>query len=597
MTDGSSQSDNSEQGAQVLSLLPWERSLRRAQAVDQAFDIATQPNRVAQATELDAYYAIKRRGLEDALPILGYLRNEQIRTLFDLELWKSDRIEVADFLSWLEGFRVAGREAVVRAASSLDVEALAAVLRRRLHVALVPKEDRSDDDPVPDWLVHPPQEIEPISQTPDGRFFIAARARDEQFELESTGDPVVEEEERKQILALVRELYLSEDWEFIAGALRLAQTDLTSSLEESAYNFRNHRIDDLGFSPRTRALEVYAPIDPSEVLSDNYPEDVAIDREARLPWLHTQTLSEGLLGQALGHLGPGLAERVEADLLALANNVLVADGIDPANMDEVRQALERTRGYLSMALAYQVSGDHLEDAVIRLESVHVSILHRSGYSLTLKLKERAQRLLSHPGAGGLGLAAYSSSDRWVLEALMASRPWYCVGLDHDSAFEDVRSFTSVEDLVRVEHFLGELEALVEMSEQREWFAASLPSDTLPNDAAERDLDRRLATGAAWMLLGQDFTVQPLMENDLLNLLDILGASPTSGQFEAADTVAVTLLGSGATDLSDTNGGLVARVKRVLDRLGQLLYPLVGAERVELRFVDGLLLSASGSKSL
>ena len=44
--------------------------------------------------------------------------------------------------------------------------------------------------------------------------------------------------------------------------LRAASSDLTSALEETAYRFRSARLEDLGFPPRERAMEIYGLEDP-----------------------------------------------------------------------------------------------------------------------------------------------------------------------------------------------------------------------------------------------------------------------------------------------------------------------------------------------
>ncbi|MBX2811210.1 MAG: hypothetical protein KTR25_05350 [Myxococcales bacterium] len=598
MTDKGHNNEFGEQGAQVVSFAAWDRAVRRAQARDRAFDLVaqldkttTQPDKIAQVSELEdkiaqvseleAYYALKKRGLDEALPVLGALRADQIRTLFDLELWRTDRIAVADVLLWLEGFRVAGREALVRAAEALDPEALAAVLRRRLHIALIPKEDRSDNDFLPSWVQYPPQGIEPIMRTPDERFFIAARTEDQWFELEGEGDPVIDEDERKQVLALVRELYLSENWGFIAGVLRIAQADMLSDLEESAYKFRNHRLEDLGFPPLDRALRVYLPMDPTELMNTdtNYQPVSLNSREACLPILHHQVLSSGLFGEALRELETGVAERVEADLIFVANSVLVSDRIDPADMESIRDALHRMKGYLSIALElHGGSEDPLIVARTRLETVHISVLHRIGYTCTLKLKERAKAIYQHEGTADLGHAAFGLYDQHLLEGLMAPRP-RCYTKD-----VDYKPFTSLGDIQAMEAHLDELGALVRVSAKYGWLTRSW-GDVLPQDPSERDLNIQLLTSTLQYMLVGKVEVQPLREPHLLELLDRLGSSEVQGQY--SDTLAVARVVSERLE-SNPTPLLQSRIEQLLNDFASTMFPLVGRERVDLRFIEGVL---------
>ena len=583
MADESNQTEGSAEGAQVLSLLPSERTVRRARAVDQAFEQRRSSeqkpelfeDRIGSSTGLDAYYAIKRRGMGDALQALGALRSEQIQTLFDLELWKSDTVEISDFFSWIEGFRESGPEAVVRAARALDMEALAAILRRRLLIASVPKDDRSDNEPLPDWVRYPPEGIEPLGQTPDGRFLVAARLTDELYDLAEEGDPWIDEEERKQVMALVRDLYLDNGWEYAASVLRLAQVDMTFALEDSAYRFRNGRIEDLGFPPFEQAMEIYAPLEAHVLKDKDGCADVSVDSEGRLPLMHVETLYHGLLAKSLNRVEPIVASRIEADLLAVMNSTLVADRIDPADLDAVREALERVRGYINIALGYkpaEVSVD--SEAEHRLRTHHVSTLSRVGYTLTLRLSHRVRRLLNHEGLGGLGLSALNAAETAKAEALLLKRP----------LFNAEKPFENVIDYQHAERFVETLELLAEFSKEAGLFAFELGSNVLPTDERERDLDTRLVSGAFHMMLGHEFRIDGLREEELVELLDRLGASSCAGSFEDGPTIARTL----AERFSQGNRFIADYIESLLNKMAVLLFPLVGSERVDLRFVEGVL---------
>lgn len=602
-----------EEAAPVLSVVPWVRTLRRARQADDAFERATSEGgdsdqrvelerRIREATPLEAYYAVKRRGLADAVLALDVMTPAQIQTLFDLELWKSDRLEAADLLAWLEGFRVAGQDALVRAAKSLDPEALAVFLRRRLFIALTPDEERSDEEPVPDWVRLPPDGVEPIVQTPDGRFLIAARVRDESVELdEDVLSLDIEEEERKQALGLVQELYLDQDWEYIASVLRLAQSDLTSFLEEEAYRFRSGRLEDLGFAPSEKALEVYAPLDLKEVRSASAAL-VSPPVDARLPRLHAESLSGGLLERSLSSLGIKDAKRIEADLLALSNLVLAADRVDAGDLSSIEEVLIRTRGYLNVALGYDEDSTPIsdEEASRRLKDVHVSVLFRVGFGVTLRQGRRARKLLEHPGFFGLGVAAVSPVERTALEALLLKRPLFSPALSSFSgaAFpedrrlteegaENVRPFGGAEEVQGAERWLASLLALAEGLSQLKDLSVDESIEALPAEPLERDIDVRLTTASANALLGRGWGAVPLTPADLVELADRTALSDEAGRFGGVDELAATLTPS---IQGPPRAELEVRVRSCLARLAQVLFPLLGQEEIDPRFVEGVLRS-------
>lgn len=585
-------------GAQVVDLVPWERALRRARQADRAFGVRSGKDpgalealerTIGTATPLEAYYALKRRGLEEVLPVLGALSAPQLETLFDIEAWKGDTLEIPDVLTWLEAFRVAGHAPLVRAARALGHEGLATLFRRRLLITYAPKEDRSHDEPIPDWLANPPEEIEPIVQTPDGRFMVAARARDERDELDGE-DVLLDEEERKQVMALVRELYLDEEWEVAAGVLRTALDDLTSNLEEDAYRFRCARIEDHGFPPRERAIEVYGPLDPAVLDGPTEPHPKLDD--LRLPLMHVEALSGGLLETALRGLSSVTEARVEGDLLALASAVLVADRVDAGDVDGVEDTLRLIRAYLELALAHGVSGEQIETvAVERLRRIHPQALFRVGHTLVLRRRARARALLQHSGLGGLGLDALSLADRGAMEPLLGNPPQLGLALEPTLAdpsapldaarSQEARPFRAPGELAAVDRFLDELEALGQAVETLGLFDVEIPDEVLPSDPQERDIDVRLGAAAAQVLLGRDFAPRALSAADLAELADLLGAE---GRFDAESVAERGLTGLHGAPRAAAE----RRLALALAHLGEVLHPLIGQERIEPRFVTGCL---------
>jgi hypothetical protein len=592
----------SEPGAPdtVVDLRPWDLALRRAVSRPRALAAleADDARAAVQALgELEVYHAIKSIGAEDATPILALISVEQARTLFDLDVWHRAELDLADVLTWMAAFREAGIGALETAARALDPEALALLFRRRLLITLVPKEDASDPEPLPEWAAEPPDEILPLITTPDGRFIVAARAQDEEAEDEE--DEPLDEEERKGVLRLVDELYRTEDFEWVAGLLRLASTDLSSNLHEDAQRFREGRMEDLGFPPLERALEVYGPLDPA-VLAD--PAPLRYPRvEQSLPAAFAAPLSNGLFHAAMRRLDdPRAVSRIEGDLVPLANAALVADGAEPGQLDHLQDTLSRARGYIELALAHGTSAgqaERLETAAQRLAQHHVTTLFRVGYTLTLRAAGRARALVRGGAlaAEGDALGLLSDPERHALEALVAKRPRFSEALTPwaaalargedpqaplDEAQQHVtRAFEAPEELAAVEALLRDAEAL----------AAVAPTLTLEGaDEAlpppeERPAQLRLATAAAWALLGQTPGLRPLDADALADLADRL---QPPGRFSPEAAAAAQ------AEVAARFGASLAVARRVtlgLAELAESLWPLVGAP-VDPRFVAGVLVA-------
>ena len=586
----------------MVSLLPWERTVRQAVARRRALELLDQKNAdeaIRSLGEVEAYHAVKELGLDDAVPILAVLEPQQIQAMLDLDCWHGDRLDLADLLTWLATFREAGLEVLQRAVRTLDLEALALLLRRRLFVALAPEEESSDPEPIPDWLRDPPEELLPLVQTPDGRFVIAARVTDELAEDERER---LDEEDRKWILRLVDDLYRDEDWEYVAGALRLASTDLSGPLEDDALRFREGRVEDLGFPPRDRALEIYGPLDPARLGAPPPAPWPALDQS--LPARFVEPLDHGLFRAAMASLeDPALVRRIEGDLVPVANRVLVADGAEPGDLDALRGSLERMRGYLELALAEGVEpGLRIETGARRLAEHHLADLFRIGHTLTLREAARA-RALARGGAFAAGadpLGLLPERERAVLEALLGTRPRFSEVLapaaraaalspaEAPAAIlastgwadaQGARPFAAPEDLAVLRAALGELEAL----------AAALPELALPLSAVgpevlppppERHLDVWLTTAGARALSsaeGATERVSPLSPDELTALA---GRAGTGGFAEEVVVAAAGRVGGG--------DAVARRVAAGLRQLGAALAPLGAASAVDPRFVEGVL---------
>jgi|GEM_PF-2467419 len=580
----------------TAALVPWQQSLIHSSNRSQVMGLIESPNAailIQNLGVLEVYQAVKALGPESAAPVLALMSTEQTRALLDLDVWHEHAFDISDVLLWLTAFRAGGLDCLHKAARALDQEALSLLFRRRLLIVLTPKDDASDQAPLPDWAVEPPEDLSPLVTTPDGRFIIAARLMDEWNEPDG---PPIDEEERKAILQLVHELYLEEDWAYVSDMLRGAESDLSSSLEEDALKFRDARLEDLGFPPLARALEIYGPLDP-KVLQDEQTGDYpALDQ--RLPAAYAQPLAQGLFHEAMSGV-PDLAtvRRIEADLMPMANSALVADGAEPGHVEHLQDTLTRARGYIELALAHETPAgpQRLETAVHRLQVHHLSVLFRVGYTLTVRAARRARALAARSALEqeGLPLARLEEAERVVLDALRAKRPRVSRALDpwvdrlkHGQApvpldaaqADEQRPFCQPEDLDAVHGLLNDLEALADAMDARaaQLAAACKAPATVP--AEERTAQLFINTAAAHTLLGRAPSLEALAVEDLPGLVEAL-ADPKAA---IADTVAAWFGAGEPAVKARVMAGWLALQQSVAG---------VDPEAVDPRFIEGLLVEA------
>ncbi len=563
----------------------WGLTVHRAKAqrASALLDAKNADQMIRALSEFETYYIVKELGMADAAPVLALLQPEQVRALLDLDTWRDHRLDTTELLTWFQGFAEAG--SVDRAAAALDLEVLATLFKRRLLIAEKPKDDRSDPPPLPEWLQSPSPDLGPLVETHDGRFIVAARPVDEKDELEDSDHRKIDEEERKAIMAILDALYKHEGWERISHALSLAMTDFSSDLEETSYQFRNARLEDYGFAPLERAIEVYAPLDSLSTVGE-YPQV-----DLQLPALHAQTLATGLFDEAMNRIeDESIVRRIEGDLVPLANLVLIADRVEPGAIEAVRESLVRMKGYLEIAL-----GDAGADMVSVLRNTPVRDLFRFGYTKTLKLKTRASKLSRDPKFERLpelersALAPLrltrpmmSAALDAVARSIGAPEPLWSPGLDPIGA-EAVRSFGSLQDIQAAELLLSQAERMFDALETLGW-AAPIEGPVWPENPMEHTWDRVFATVCARVVLGQEASPAPLSAQDLATLADRLAMSheKTEAGYRFGPSVESAVLDAGLHD------GARLGLRQGLVQLAEVLWPLVGESEIDPRFVDVVL---------
>jgi hypothetical protein len=375
----------------------------------------------------ELYLTIREVGLGDAAPLVQLASAAQFKVFLDLEAWSRGAFEPRRTLPWLRAAR-AGAHLEPRAAArwerkraALDPEVLFLVLRDtvRLHDL--------EEDPDPEF------ESDRFMRTPEGKYVI-------EFTVEGL--------EYAAVRGLLDDLY-AEDPFMATRLLSAIRYGTPSELEENALRWRTGRLADLGWPSLDEALSWFArpPRSPAH----------AAGPPARPGGFYLAALAQGtLLDRAAARLGAEEQDRVEANVVAAANAVLVADAVDPGDLDAVRTAFESARAYLELGLEQLAGGDE-ERAAATLVETPLKRIFQHGFGRVLELSWRAQRILKRAGEG----TRLGSPLDEALDALAARRPRYFPGLEvprptwgtAEAAAHTPRHFRSSAELARAEEAL------------------------------------------------------------------------------------------------------------------------------------------------
>ena len=434
MTEDSSQKP---QNAEVITLSRFRVDLshalqRRGSKLLEAEDM---PAQMAELPPLEAYYIIKELGVDEALPLLQHATPEQWQACVDLDCWEDGLFSAVELDAWMAPFANEGKAALAEAFLGLDSEVQIMFLAQLLRVYDV----RAEEAPEPgEDTLH--------MTTMDGHFILHA---------------IPDRDREVEPFALVEALYRT-DGEAAFGLLMAAKWELTPELEETAFNFRAGRMEDMGFPPPDAANRLFGrpPAQP--------PAELLPPLHTHVPALYAAALhSNSLFTQALGEIhDAALLQRLESECVYLVNAALVAYGESPRDLQHSTQVAARVRDSLSLGLQTLLQaqdGAVTPSACVQL-LVQWPLLHlfQHGHQAVVPLQRAAQQLAADPiVAAWLNLATIpeddpQAADRTFLAALANVRPLW--GGSEPLKPLAKRAFSCVEDLAAAE---ARLQALSE----------------------------------------------------------------------------------------------------------------------------------------
>lgn len=329
------------------------------------------------------FSTIQDVGLADATELVQLASPEQFRAFVDLGAWKRDRVDPHAVLTWLRAARGDEPEEFLRKLHGVDLEVLEYLLREFTHV--------HDLEENPD--VNPPGVT---METPEGRYLV-------EFKVEGV--------EQAALRTILNDLVAENPFESVR-LLEATRWDIPSELEEAAYRFRTARLQDLGFPTLDEAVSLFSRVDPGPGAAPARGEPAAL--APTQGWVD-------YLEAAFRDLTVVEQENLEDELRGVANAALVVELADPGDPEAVRSAGEMVRGYLSLGLEH-MTGAQPSRAVEVVRETPLRRIFQMGFSLTLALKFRADRLAKKPGAQVDGAWLVLPEEAAALQALRLKRP-------------------------------------------------------------------------------------------------------------------------------------------------------------------------------
>lgn len=372
----------------LLATAPGRRKL------DVVFDQADPQLFVRRLPAEDVYFAIKEIGLTDAADLIGFAAPSQFRAFVDLDAWDRDVPDPLRVILWLR-LALEGSKSVesFRAKrKALDSEMIMHVLKTQTVMHEIVEGDSATLD------------SDNYIRTAEGKFFVE----------------IIPDGEDGVTVRQLLEDFIREDPFLATRAFDNARWEIASELEESALRWRTGRMRDMGFPEFEEAVRIWTPA-PA-----NWKPSSAVAAAGPVSGVPALLLTTGGARLFLDHVASLLPDEsrpaFNEGLVYLLNCAIVADGIDPKDLDLARESLAATRDLLSLGL--EIASDGQEDVALGiLSTTPAGELFRFSVAKLLELSREAEvagRAVSFGAAGAA--TVLDSPDAEILSGLRRKRP-------------------------------------------------------------------------------------------------------------------------------------------------------------------------------
>ncbi|MGM0558959.1 MAG: DUF6178 family protein, partial [Myxococcota bacterium] len=487
-----------------------DKSLPPGEPNEQIEAIFEMPDPPAFLQKLDSqvfYQLIKGAGWADSYDLVQYAKPRQIQNFIDFDCWTRDRLIPEKMEKWLTALVTeASDEKLREVARNLDEEMLAIFFKHNLIV------EEMEDGRIPDHLEGN------VATSPDNVYALI----------------YPDDEDRAALLRLLIDRLYAVDRVMAWTLLEAARWELLSEMEEYAYKWRNSRLEEFGFVSRDEAIEVYSYINPKEYRDkiEARPPDERVDTvvpdSLDLPAVLEDELDDEFwVFQALSEVDDAEdVRRIIHQIQSTANRAMIADGIEPGEVESGREVIRRTLGYMSLGLEFLGRGS-LEVGADRLRDLPVKRIFQVGFSLARKLQSNIERLSHHPAltiVEGDRYSLLNDSERALAEALTRPRPVYA---EDEATFDILKRQEQLDSAAfRIGQIAFKQLWLFALSQQSVSDIAELiyGEETL-NDPTSVTFDSLFATWLANFLIAGEPKLQPLTGPEIQKLATIVHDAP------------------------------------------------------------------------
>lgn len=488
-----------------------QRSLPPGEPAEQVKAILAMDDPVGFLEELDAqvfYQLIKSAGWDQTYDLIHYATPEQIQNFLDFDCWTRDRLITEKMDKWLLALVTEAEDAKLKQVlRELDAEVIAIYFKSFLRV------EELDEGRIPDHLEGD------IGTSPDGVYALVYPENPDRAAL---------------MRVLVNRIY-AVDRVLAWTLLEATRHELMSEMEEYAYKWRNSRLEEFGFVTREEAMGAYSYLDPAKFRARL---ERGVPVEERLEHIQPETIDlpavleeefdeEFFVSAALNQLEErDKVQRVIYQIGALTNRTMVADGVEPGELESGREVARRTLGYLSLGLEF-LSRAELPRAAKILGEVPIKFIFQVGFSLPRKLQAQLAALGERPVltlVEGDKFSLLNRDERALAESLDRPRPTFAGDWKTYEIFKSQAQLDQAAVRVGMLAF-KQIWLFTVAGQTPESLQAALSAGALENDTTSVGFDVFFATWLARFIIDKAASIEPLSSAELDELIAEVSRAP------------------------------------------------------------------------
>lgn len=364
------------------------------------------------------FFGIKELGEQEILELLPHVTEMQWTGILDLHLWTRDEMSLGAFLELERHIVQVENPVATKLIRGTDPELWELLLKRSGEIYRKVDEDQYEVEPTEgEWMETPCRDY--LIKLPDNS------------------------EEARFFRALILRLYELEP-EYTIQLIESCRARTIIEIEESAYQKRKTRVEDMGFQDYFEALDIYTIFPSDRSLPEKKLE--SIQEVSSFPARLTQQLDDSLLlFEALALIAdPQLSQALVEEIFFVCNKIIAADSGSLTDPNKIKAKIHKAVTGINLGLDYWSTGN-LQKAIGGLQQFYLQSFFQIGYSRLMALQKKVRKVkeISQPVPGSFTEA--------VIDHILESYP-LLAELDENKIRS--RFFRTSQDLEKVQSILN-----------------------------------------------------------------------------------------------------------------------------------------------